>query len=348
MTLTAAAVPLIVSPAMNTLIRLTAVAVIVAAVVAARADDLAVTGKVLVLDTLRVLEGDATRVEDQYRVSRPVGETFVPIAKVLAVCPDLPAAYQFLQSRFNLRDADDRLALARWCHANGLMKQSADEAQAALALDPNREDCRELARRFQREAARTSGLVAAPRAEAPAKAVEELEPVAVECGAETLALFATKVQPILMNTCVACHHADSARPFRLERVAADNLSGRRATQQNLMAAVALVNRQNPADSPLLVKAVTPHGPATLPPLRNPQTPAYRLLEHWARRAAADRAVPAVADKSAQPQPVVQQVSASEPAKPKPASGAPTDPFDPTVFNRQAHPAGKPGEAPPQP
>src|SRR5206468_1907957 len=117
------------------------------------------------------------------------------------------------------------------------------------------------------------------------------EPVAVECGAETLALFTTKVQPILMNTCVACHHAESGRPFRLERVAADSLSGRRATQQNLMASVAFVNRRSLADSPLLVKAVTPHGTATLPPLRNPQTPAYRLLEQWARLAANDRAVP---------------------------------------------------------
>jgi hypothetical protein len=334
---------------MNTLIRLTAVAVTAAAIVAARAEDLAATGKVLVLDNLRVLEGDVTRVDDQYRVARAVGETFVPAAKVLVVCSDLPAAYQFLQTRSNLRDASDRLHLARWCHANGLTRQAADEAQAALALEPNRVDCRELAQRLRREAARTPGPVATSRPvpPAPAKAAEEPEPVAVECGAETLALFTTKVQPILMNTCVACHHADSGRPFRLERVAADSLSGRRATQQNLMAAMALVSRQNPADSPLLVKAVTPHGTAALPPLRNPQTPAFRLLEQWARLAANDRAVPttAVAEKPA-PAGTIQQASAVEPAPTKPAGG-PTDPFDPAAFNRQTHPDGKPGEAPPK-
>ena len=59
-----------------------------------------------------------------------------------------------------------------------------------------------------------------------------------------------------------------------------------------MAALAFVNRQSPADSPLLAKAVTPHGPAALPPLRNPQAPAFRLLGQWARLAANERAVPA--------------------------------------------------------
>src|SRR5439155_26201306 len=110
-------------PAMNTIIRLAVVVMTIAVVVAARAEDLAATGKVLVLDNLRVLEGDVTRVEDQYRIARPVGETFVPAAKVLVVCPDMAAAYRHLQSRSDLRDAGDRLRLARWCHANGLTKQ---------------------------------------------------------------------------------------------------------------------------------------------------------------------------------------------------------------------------------
>src|SRR5438105_6115523 len=138
------------------------------------------------------------------------------------------------------------------------MKQAAEEAQAALALEPNRAECRELAQRYQREAARMPVPVPTPQPESPAlvKATDEPEPVAVECGAETLALFTTKVQPILMNTCVACHQADSGRPFRLERVTTGGVGGRRATQQNVMAALAFVNRQSPADSPLLAKAVT--------------------------------------------------------------------------------------------
>src|SRR5215212_5244774 len=103
-------------------------------VAASLADD--VTGKVLLLDNQRVLEGDVARVGDEYRVRRESAETFVPVNRVQAVCADLKAAYQYLRDRADARDAAARLRLARWCDANGLRPEAAAEAQAAVELQP--------------------------------------------------------------------------------------------------------------------------------------------------------------------------------------------------------------------
>src|SRR6185369_11214354 len=70
------------------------------------------TGKVLVLEHGRTLEGDIERVGDQYRVRRLVGETWVPGKEVQYLCQTMEEAHTYLQSRANLQDPDERLRLA--------------------------------------------------------------------------------------------------------------------------------------------------------------------------------------------------------------------------------------------
>src|SRR4051812_40953973 len=74
------------------------------------------SGKVLVLDNDRTIEGDIDRLDDQYRVRRTVGITWVPADRVLKLCKDKPEALAFLRQHANLQDPDERLRLARWCH----------------------------------------------------------------------------------------------------------------------------------------------------------------------------------------------------------------------------------------
>ena len=59
--------------------------------------------------------------------------------------------------------------------------------------------------------------------------------------AESLGLFASRVQPILMNACANCHTAGRGGSFQLTRTYNSSLSNRRALDQNL--AVALAERQ---------------------------------------------------------------------------------------------------------
>src|SRR5215470_9273610 len=107
---------------------LTVVALAWAALPAAQPEAARTTGKILVLDNERTLEGDIERVGDQYRVRRPVGELWIRGENTLRLCGTREEAYAFLRSRANLLDPDERVRLARWCHLQGLHGQALEEA----------------------------------------------------------------------------------------------------------------------------------------------------------------------------------------------------------------------------
>ena len=71
-----------------------------------------------------------------------------------------------------------------------------------------------------------------------------------------------------MNACVSCHATEYTGKFRLERAFVDGLDSRPATQRNLNVTLALIDHAKPAASPLLQNALTAHGGAALPPLRD--------------------------------------------------------------------------------
>src|SRR5262249_55917330 len=109
----------------------------------------------------------------------------------------------------------------------------------------------------------------------------------VDLSTESLALFATRVQPILMNACANCHATGRGGSFKLTRTYQDLGPNRRATQQNLTAVLAQVNLNQPQMSPLLSKAVSQHGDMTQPPLKGRQAVAYHSLEEWVEKTLAD-------------------------------------------------------------
>ena len=143
-----------------------------------------------------------------------------------------------------------------------------------------------------------------------------------------------------------------------------------ATEHTMMAAVlAQVNLREPRISTLLTKSVSVHGSLAQAPLKNRQAPAYRTLEEWVRLTLANnpnlyegRGIPASEAKAAasfKPEAAATTTKsevpfAAEPqsqpespaASPKPTTAAaskpnPSDPFDPSVFNRQMHPEKQP-------
>src|SRR5262245_4063033 len=153
-------------------------------------------GTVLLVDEDRLLEGDIEKVGDQYRIRRPTGETWVPARSALALVADRQAAYEFLRGRANLRDADERLRLAKWCHLRGLRDQAIAEAAAAVELRPGHAPTRDYLAALERAAAVAKS---APPAAVPAPEPPAEPPATPEVNAEAFKLFVTKVQPILMN-----------------------------------------------------------------------------------------------------------------------------------------------------
>jgi hypothetical protein len=324
-------------------------------------------GKVVVLEGDRTLEGEVERVGEQYRVRRAAGETWLPAAKVLRLCADNAEALEYLRSRANLDDADEHLRLAQWCIERGLQDSAIKEVQAAAAIRPDHPRTKHLLERLQQKPP------APPPPVAPVPAVGEQQPSpAVDLTVEALAQFTTKVQPILMNTCAACHAGGRGGAFKLTRVNDGPARDRKTMQQNLAAVLAQVNTQQPQSSRLLTKAVTLHGDMDkTPALANRQAPAYQALEEWVRLTVANNpqlqdhvvALPSAAatpsaepkassgfaseprtdpgtvrpGETAAPKPPGQPASAAPQAKPAEKAPAAADPYDPDEFNRQEHP-----------
>ncbi|HZT79698.1 MAG TPA: hypothetical protein VFA26_05740 [Gemmataceae bacterium] len=332
-------------------------------------------GRVLVLDNERTLEGDIERVGQQYRIRRATGgETWVPGEKALRLCASRADAYAFLRTRANLNDPDERVRLARWCLQQQLREQALAEAQAAVRLRPEHPEARHLLACLQRAAARPAP---ATPAGPPAPDAEPAHPP-FDVSAEALSAFATRVQPILMNTCASCHATGKANGFKLTRVYENTLVNRRAVQHNLAEVLAQVRPDQPQASPLLAKALTAHdGVTAQAPLKGRQAAAYRILEDWVQAAVATSpalqgraalAPPAAAPSAgagpdaappkpdgpppAAPAAPAGGTSFAEPAagaapaaKPPPPPAAPESEFDPEIFNRQFHAQPPPSAAP---
>ncbi len=328
---------------------------------------------VLVLENENTMEGDIERVGEQYRVRRIIGETWVPAQQVLGVCGTMEEAYALVRRRANLRDADERLRLARWCRVHGLHAQAVEELRGAVQLRPQHAEMRRMLAVLEQSQA-------APPPPAPLRpeAVAGPAPEVTVTG-DCLSLYATRVQPILMNACAHCHTPSAPGPFKLVRCYEQGLGNRHTVQQNLAAVLAQVNFSQLQASPLLTKAISDHGKTGQAPLRGRQAAAYRTLEEWVRLTLENNpqlqrpagGQPSVAQNHAvfgeeartSPPPAIKTVVArtlatptpAAPAdetparvKPAPAPARPADPFDPEEFNRMTHPAGPqtPGPAGP--
>jgi hypothetical protein len=229
------------------------------------------TGKVLVLENERTLEGDIERLGEQYRVRRSVGETWIQGVRVLRLCASLEEAYRFLRGRANLNDPDEHLRLAEWCRERGLREQALAEARQAVALRPDHPRSQRL----------LTVLEQAPAAPVAARAEAEPACPMLDVNTESLAAFATRVQPILMNACAGCHANGKGGAFKLVRSFEVGIGNRRHTQQNLTAVLGQVNLGQPQNSPLLLKAVSFHASGMeQPPLKGQQAAAYKTLEDW--------------------------------------------------------------------
>jgi hypothetical protein len=236
------------------------------------------TGRVLVLVNERTLEGEIQREGDEYCVRRTSGEVWVPGSKVLCMCSSWDEAYAYLRSQANLRDADERMRIARWCQLHGLRKQALAEVTAAVDLRPNDQEAQRWERLLKRALVSsrqaTNGTGPPPTPPLP----PSLPPV--DISQESMTAFIGQVQPILMNACASCHATNRGGDFRLMRSYHGGMLNQRATQFNLSAVMAEIDVQRPRISPLLVKAISSHGQASQAPLRGRQTAAFQHLEEW--------------------------------------------------------------------
>lgn len=317
--------------------------------------------RIVVLDNENLIEGQVTKVDTGYRVTLAAGgDLTLPFKKVLAVVADRKAAFAEVQRRADLKDADERLRLARWCLVHDMHAEAIDEARAAAKLRPGFATADRFVKTLEAMAPPPSTTIVPASAIGPKiDSVSDLKPI--DYNTESFPMFATRVNTILVNACASCHGDPATKVFRLTR-----LGGRAGATQNLMSALPYINVEDPVKSPLLLKSLTPHGGGTEAPLRARTHPAYTTLETWARLARATEgttSVPPIPLRLPEPKklpdlegpgplpmdvlpasvgPMVKtgESFGTERTPPKPVKG-PTvdDPFDPEQFNgpRKADP-----------
>jgi hypothetical protein len=87
-----------------------------------------------------------------------------------------------------------------------------------------------------------------------------------------------------MNNCTAsgCHGQQSQSAFRLYRTPTGDQANRRLTQRNLYAVLQYIDRENPAESPLLTVPSKPHGTLKTAIFSEHRTGQYMRLVGWAK------------------------------------------------------------------
>lgn len=236
-------------------------------------------GKVLLLKTGLAMEGDIEQVGTQICVRHGVSEVWITADRVVRLCPDWNDAYAFMHTLIKADSAADRVKLARWCHLHRLNQEALEQAKVALELQPDHADAKLIVTMLEREK-REGNVRPTPTAQTPAAKPQPASDPArnVDVTADTLVAFMSRVQPILMNTCASCHLNETNGNFRLERVSEHGYKG--ATQQNLATVLAYVDLERPAISPILVKAITPHGRDTLPAIRDRSAKPFQTMQDW--------------------------------------------------------------------
>ncbi len=306
--------------------------------------------QVAVLTNETTLAGNIERVGDEYRIVTGSGETAVPAKTVLRVCDSLQKAHEYLRSRANLRDPDERVRLARWCLQNDLIPKAKEETAEALRLKPGHVEAQRLLKRIEAKQAElergltesfktplsgtdlpdtaggeskgTARPVDSGNARGPARAPAP-KPAGEEYSAETLQAFVRCVQPALLNGCGAghCHGNVKNGGYELVRPARGGGITAGISRQNLVNTLAILDRDFPDQSLLLRKALERHGGAPRPPLGSRDSAAYAALEAWVKQVAPPKPRELVLgnpEQETKPQP---EPPISMPAN-KPVAGAP--------------------------
>jgi len=258
------------------------------------AANLAPSGKFIVLRGNKLIEGDVIANGDTIIVRRGTLDRNIARADVLYVAASRDQVYRFMLGTVPANNADARLAVAKWCTLNGLREQALAEAQAILALAPGHRGATELARSMEESLRQFPADGSQPKTQGALVTVNEPEP---DVTPEAASTFVSRAQPILANQCMECHARDDhASAFKLKRVTGFEV-GPQTTHANLRAVASQLKKDDPANSPLLVKALATHGGMKQPAFVSRQAVAFRVLEAWVATAVGNASIPTMTPPS---------------------------------------------------
>ncbi len=204
--------------------------------------------------------------------------------EVLYAATTIDELYQYRSQKRSFRNSSSHIDDAKWCLRHGLIKGAETEVNELITLDPSHPDVSRLQRQIA--AAKT------PHAKAPL--VLPIAPPEAEIGrAESapmpegispasMAAFASKVQPLLINRCgnAGCHRTGSDPSWQLSHLGVNVRVSARMTQRNLIAVLRQVNMEDPFSSQLLKYSKTAHGNGNYAPTAQTTLSVESTLRDW--------------------------------------------------------------------
>lgn len=242
---------------------------------------------VLLLQDGGVLTGQITHAADWYVVTRAGGQMQVSALRVQFIGHSLHEVYEFRRDRISHDPIEAKLVLADWCLRHSLLVDAGDTLAAVNASDPGNPRLTLLQRRLTaaqtRPAATTTAVANSVSRQQPLSNDALATPaVSPDLPAGVLEQFTRKVQPVLVNNCTIskCHELGGPQSFQLNRASVRGEANRRTTMQNLAATLALVDRDTPSNSPLLVVPRQTHGGMSAPVFGPRQDQAFKHVAEW--------------------------------------------------------------------
>ena len=323
-----------------------------------------------------VIHGLAHQV-GEFVVIRRGNESEVRLPRQAVACwaGSVRDLYRYRADHRETQGFDIHMQEADWCLQQDLLDLARLELAAAQAIRPQSAAARRLEQRLRRLESPVRRRVPVAKNILP---VSHAETPVMTPGLDQamIGAFAKSVQVTLINRCGNCHAEDSDRAWRIISPPGNTRASAETTHTNLRQTLPFIDPASPLQSPLLMKAVSPHGggPAPLGPRH---AKAVLSLKYWLRQAGrrldqhpigststreprikepGPEKKPEVAQenswKSLKPSEEASEASSSTPsgdeASRRSASGGSdpdssaqrmprvANPFDPDLFNRQYH------------
>lgn len=248
---------------------------------------------VMLLHDGGALVGKISLTTSMYVVVRAGSELQIAPSRVSFVGRTMRDVYEFRRTHLPSDTIEAHLALADWCLRQNLLMEAEGELTIAHNLQADHPRLLLLERRLvatkDRNAATKTPASVAPSS--PPKTVSDAttnskSPVTPAIMPDlpdgVVENFTRKVQPVLVNNCTAakCHEPGGPQAFQLNRAILRGEANRRTTMQNLAAALALVDRENPENSRLLTLPRQTHAGMNGPVMGPRQDQAFQHLADW--------------------------------------------------------------------
>ncbi len=216
-----------------------------------------------------VLFGDAYQLGQFVLVrTAPDDELRLPRSEVACWAKSLADLYQYRLDQRSEDNLESHLRDARWCIEYELFDQAADQIQAAKVIAPDDPTVHLLEGQLRRHKETIGNFKQPAGSVATTGFRQDLDQrdvvQASQIDPAMLSLFASQVQPLLINRCGRCHDQRSERRWQLLVPPSGTRATARMTRENLAAALRFVDRGNPQQSSLLIMATSPHGGENAP------------------------------------------------------------------------------------